>query len=298
MQLPKRWEDLSVAAREPWLARVVELPLPPLTLGLGVSSASIEEMEPAVVSEKVSADPVLAGKVLAVANSAAMGLVEPVTSLERAVVHLGYHLVQIIVVGYHLEAVIGRWPYYPRDHFDYIRRWSSGCSVLAHHIAGAAGMSEQPTVATAALLARLGSLLLALEWAPGRDYQLMTDELARLRYEEQRWGISAPVLSGRLARHWALPEPLPSLLEGLSEPLCRSAVAEEAARRLVVVSVAVVLAAAALGQVTDDAYQVLELPAYQVLLGNVRVQGLVEPVHTSWRDATVQRELEVLTKEG
>jgi len=291
------WEELPAATRDQWAQLMTELTLPPLSLGLGITTEKLAKLAPAEIAALISDDPVLASKLLAVVNSAAMGLAKPVTSLERAVVHLGINLVRIIVVGYHLETIIGRWPRYPRDHFDYIRRWSSAASIIAYHIGSKAKLESTETLGTAALLARLGSFMLGLNWPPGKDYQQVPDEAARLTYERERWSVITPLLSGRLAQNWSLPEPLPTLLTQQCEPLFVDYSDKAGQIDTLVVCLAIVLGAAYLVESEALYEDILAKPPYQILSASIAAHQLHKPCEAAWINKAVKHELAALTSE-
>ena len=54
-QPPKQWEDLPAEIREQWAHLMAELTLPPLSLGLGITTAKLAKLDPG----EVAADPEL-----------------------------------------------------------------------------------------------------------------------------------------------------------------------------------------------------------------------------------------------
>ena len=108
-----------------WQDIIRKIPMPPASFG-NVLSYLHEDRGPDDWVAIVRTDPVLSAKVLSVVNSAAMGLTKPLTDLRRAVIHLGSNITRVIVLAYFVEGLLGKWDHYPRQHFEFIRRWSAG----------------------------------------------------------------------------------------------------------------------------------------------------------------------------
>ena len=286
------WEELPEEVRERWHGLITKISLPPLVFDAGFSREEFDAMEPAELAAKVSTDPLLAGKVLAVANSAAMGLSTPITSLERAVVYLGFNLVQSIMVAYYLEHLFIKWPGFPRAHFDYVRRWSAASCVVAYNIGAGARLSDPATLGTATLLSRLGSLLLGMTRPlPGEEYRQAPNEVARLKLEAERWCVSSPVLSARLVKHWGLPEPLPTLLERSWEPFFMLTPEGQFERFLVVIATSLTVASGYLTTGKPDALTVLDRQCYRMLRENLEEQLLYEAAIGSCAGVRLLKEL-------
>lgn len=265
--------------------------MPPATFG-DVAKTIDRELAPEDWAAIVSADLVLCAKVLSVANSAAMGLVKPLTDVQRAVVHLGSNLTRIIVVGYFVEGLLGKWEHYPRAYFHFIRRWAACTSVLAYQIARAGGLPERDTVGTAALLTRLGSLLLGLEWPPpGDEYVQQADEVARLEYELEKWEISSPIIGAQLARRWGLPAPLPGVIEHHCLPLLKDLPVTDPNRVLTVVAASLVLARGFLRAPTSSAADHLGGTAYLTLQANLTSHNLAQLCAAVWSSPSTGKEL-------
>ena len=286
------WEDLLEDERSEWLNLINGLNLPPLT-----SVGSTDSDDPAVFARQISSDPLLAGKVLAVANSAAMGRSREVQSLEQATVYMGTNLVQTIVVAYQLESMLHERKDYPRKFFTYIRDWAAASSCLGYNIAVNVMRRQASETGTAALLARLGALVLGTaQPRPDAQYPEMQNEAGRLKLETGTWGVTSPVLSGQLARAWGLPEQLCIMLERSWEPLFNEMPDSEESRRLTMVTAAVALGVSAVGNPRFDARTVLERANSEVLKANLRKLGLLDKVVAACASTRTQRDLTALQK--
>jgi HD-like signal output (HDOD) protein len=288
------WEQLPQYTRERWHKLAIELPIPPDAGHSGSGRKRLYELGPDEWEARISRDPVLSGKVLAVANSAAMGQSRRITSVARAVVLLGQNILQAILYAYHLEGVIGRFPDYPRSLFDYIRRWCAASAACGLHLARAAGEEDPPLIGTAALLARLGSLVLGLNWPPpGPEYLDFRDELSRLRYELERFKVASCHLTHAVTSHWNLPDELVWLASGHSLAVAEELDSGASTRQAALTGLAVALGASVAGTSgLDEA--LLARPEYSVLAGNVARLKLDHALTQAVHGEGLQRDLAAL----
>jgi hypothetical protein len=291
-QLPD-WSELPPPVQGTWQTLAADLPLPPDTQFAGPDRQKLYELSPAEWAARIGRDPVLAGKVLAVANSAALGQATAVVSIARAAVLLGYNLLETILIAYHLEGVIGRWPKYPRAHFEHTRDCCAAASVCGFHLAKIAGLADSELLGTSALLARLGALVYGLAWPdPGLEYAQLPDEVSRMRYELERWQVTASHLSGLVARQWGLPVVLQSLLANHSRPLIESVAPDGTGREIISICCATVLGAGAVAG--RPLNRVFAAPEYAQLLQNVNDAGLTFPLSVVLSSEKLARELQAL----
>jgi len=292
----QHWHEIPASDRDFWEGLIGQLTLPPLMTEGEVLNLSSSDCEPQEVVERLRADPLVCAKILAVANSAAMGQARQVTSLERAIVLLGYNLVQAIVTIYYMEYSLRQWPGYSLAHFDFVRRWSAGASVLAHNFARAARTEDPGAVSTATLLARLGSLLLGMSpKPPDSSYHVMPNEISRLRLEQATWNVTSPVLSGRLARLWGLADSTADLVERSWEPLFVELPVNYDARVVLLVGAALVLAAGYLSGPRFDARVVIGRYNNERLKANLDRHELTELLVAGCANPRVQKALRTIT---
>jgi len=292
----QHWSEIAESDRDFWEGLIAKLTLPPLMREGAVLNLSSSDCEPAEVVERLRADPLVCAKILAVANSAAMGQARQVTSLERAIVLLGYNLVQAIVTIYYMEYTLHEWPGYSLAHFDYVRRWSAGASVLAHNCARAARLEDPGSISTATLLARLGSLLLGMSpKPPDSSYHEMPNEISRLRLEQATWAVTSPVLSGQLARLWGLADSTADLIERSWEPLFLELPANYDAKVVLIVGAAIVLAAGYLGGPRFDARVVIGRYNNERLKANLDRHDLTDQLVAVCANTRVLKELKTIT---
>jgi putative nucleotidyltransferase with HDIG domain len=198
------------------LAHLDALPvLPPIALRLLALTAS-EQSAAADVTALLSADAALAAKLLAVANSAAVGARTPVTTLERAIVLLGFSAIRSLVLTLKLfECFPPASTPEERRGFDRREFWkhclAAGCA--ARRIAAARReLGVDPEEAYAAgLLHDIGKL--ALDAVYPRAYGRIAAAAERARgeiadVERGVLGIDHTIAGRRVAERWRLPRPL------------------------------------------------------------------------------------------
>lgn len=292
------WDALPQSVQDYWKQAVSHVNLPPLLSDVVAAGLNLESFDPRELAGMAGRDPVLGAKLLAVANSAKFGLRTPMTSIQRAVVHLGFNLVKTIIVGYQLESSFSNFAAIPKVYLNRVRRWSSCSSVIAFQWAQAADLTDPSTTATAALLSRLGTLVLGLgRPQPTEVYWLQPDELQRLAYEDWQWQVTSPSLSAMLVQHWGLPDPLPELVQRQWEPLAKVLPSSYQNHALTLVAAAVVLAERFIDIPTVGAGEVLDQPPYAQLKENLVANRLLDHLSEVWGSARLQRELSLANEE-
>jgi HD-like signal output (HDOD) protein len=292
------WEDLPQSVRDYWQQAVRQVSLPPLLTDLLAAGLTLDNFDPRELAALAGRDPVLGAKLLAVANSAKFGLRTPMTSIQRAVVHLGFNLVKTITIAYQLETGFGHVAIIPRAYLSRVRRWSSCAAVIAFQWAQAADLTDPSTTATAALLSRLGTLVLSLgQPQPTEMYWLQPDELQRLTYEVTQWQVTSPSLCQMLVKHWGLPDPLPELVQRQWEPLAKKLTPSYQSHALTLVAAALVLAERFIDVPSVTAGEVLDQESYAQLKANLVTNRLLDHLGEVWNSARLQRELGLANEE-
>lgn len=288
----KSWDDLPAPVQTEWMDTVANVKFPPLLTEVIAAGLSLDYYDPRQLADMAGRDPVLGAKLLAVANSAKFGLTTPMTSIQRAVIHLGYNLVKTIMVAYQLEATFDTVTQIPKEHLSLVRRWSSCASVIVFQWGQAADYTDSATTATAALLSRLGTLTLGLGVPPpGEAYLSLPDELSRLEYEQETWGVAVPTLGSLLTQRWGLPDPLPELVQRQWEPLVRELPHSAPNHGLSLIAAALAIGWHYLHDPEVQATAVLEQDAYRRLKANLAANRLLDSLGGLWRSARLQREL-------
>ena len=235
---------------------------------------------------------ILASKILAVANSAQFGLSAPLTSVQRAIVHMGFNLVKTIMMAYQVESSFSKLQHVSAAHLEFVRRWSAGSSILALHWANAVDHSDPSTISTLALLTRLGTIVLGnVEGFADEEYQQIPTAPARLQYEQELWQVSSPTLSGYLASSWGLPESLSTRLGRIWEPLFSELPKDTESQVLVLVCACDTLMLHYIIDPDCDPTEVLDNPDYLFLKKNLSQHELIGALGKLWAGLRLQRDL-------
>jgi len=164
------------------------------------------------VVDLVNTDPVLSAKILRVTNSAAFG-VQKITSLQQAIVLLGFQNIWILVHQLMTSQVLQPFARIDRDEMEGLWRHAAAVAVCARRILLSAGYATHEvgaTVITCALMHDVGKFLLRglqpirreRDDLPGRDEKILPTVLD----EEERYGINHCRLGYLLSTYWKLPE--------------------------------------------------------------------------------------------
>ncbi len=286
------WENLDPVVRDLWKEHLEVLNPPPLLLETDSSKLNIQEFNPRDVADLIYKDAVLASRVLAVANSAQFGLKTPLTSVQRAIVHLGFNLVKNIIMTYQMESSFAKITTLPREHLELVSRWSAGSAIFALHWAKEVDHDDPSTSSTLALLARLGTIVLGSgEGFSFEEYKEIPTIKDRMQFENDHWGITTPVISSQLVTTWELPELLPTLLKRTWEPLYKEVPADSEGKMLVLVCACDALILHYLNEPDCDPGEILERPEYGELKKNLVSHRIIGSLGGLWAGMRLQRDL-------
>lgn len=217
------------------------LPSPPSVLRKICCIVENRESTVEQVVEALKLDPVTAGKVLQLANSAFSGIPRKISSLKNAAALLGLPRVHsLILVSRQISPVIIKAP---EDFFPLERFWRHSIAValiaesIARHYQRYGAIDEQEAY-SAGLLHDIGKLVLAVHHAPrlARAGELGAKEsLPFYKTEEPEW--SHPAMGMHLAALWNFPMELSDAISSHHAPGQRT----EHARIVAIVHVADVM---------------------------------------------------------
>lgn len=188
-----------------------------------VMAASKDGADLKVLMQTASADPALAGWLLALANSPAYGMPSQVESLGLAVALLGAPGVRSAV-----ELMKKSAPQ-PKSDFSEAYESTRTASLIAAALAKKSGKVERGSAFTAGLLRRLGWFVLAT-LQPGDYPNGQVGEVEFCEQERKRFGLSHVEAGAIMANRWRYPEALVGAIgaspvqEGASHPLAAVAV--------------------------------------------------------------------------
>jgi putative nucleotidyltransferase with HDIG domain len=187
------------------LAQADKLPALPQIVARILDMLGDEEANVDILSTHIVSDPAVVGRLLAAANSGALGASGHVESVRQAIMLLGISRVRDITLA---TAIIDRFKAVPP--FDARKLWlhSVGVAICGQEVARSAGLSVDVAY-TAGLLHDVGQLLLVAV-DPERYAEVLTRRTERdidiVDAEREYLGVDHAHVGGELARHWKLPE--------------------------------------------------------------------------------------------
>jgi HD-like signal output (HDOD) protein len=196
--------DAAVAHRLPEIGRLVSLPHTMYTL---LSLLMDEKTQPRDLELVLEQDPALAAKVISLSNSAFYGLTQPVSTIDRAILIIGFKELEFIAVGLGLSETFDL-SQVPRG-FDGEGLWLHCLSVswIARELAMITRACEPSEAMITGLLHELGIIILVSKF-PQQFQQLLelTDAGVPFLEAEASLGLKHSVIGYLLARNWNLPE--------------------------------------------------------------------------------------------
>lgn len=184
------------------------LPVLPAVVMKVIDLVDQDDVSAEQLQRTISMEPALSSKVLQLANSAYYGLSRQVSTIQQAVMVLGFQAIKNLVLGISAFQVLrGAKPMSPAD----IALWehSFACAGVASELAKLKRMSlrQSETVFMGGLLHDIG--LLYLRQHANSDLQRLErvadGSLTRHEAERQALGIDHAEIGGLIADHWQLP---------------------------------------------------------------------------------------------
>lgn len=198
--------DLPPERRAAYLQTFKEVPRPPKLLRHLMSPEFLEAANSAQLVELISAEPLIAAKVLGAVNSPLYGLKTQVTSAGQAVTYLGLNQVRSLCLQYILISAFKADSAERQQVLERTWRASALASELAQQLCFRLELAQPGTTVSAVVLSFLGRLATAatmpralLQQIPSRDL------LARAMAEQQQMGLPASEIGRLLMAEWGLP---------------------------------------------------------------------------------------------
>jgi HD-like signal output (HDOD) protein len=196
--------DASVAHRLPDIGRLVSLPQTTYTL---LSLLMNEKTLPRDLERVLEQDPALAAKVISLSNSSFYGLETPVSTLDRAILVIGFKELEFMAMGLGLSETFDLSQVPPG--FDGEGLWLHCLSVswIARELAYLSKAVEPEEAMITGLLHELGIIILVSKF-PLQFQQLLELVDAGMSFFEAEGalGLKHNVIGYLLARNWNLPQ--------------------------------------------------------------------------------------------
>jgi len=201
-------EDLKTTVRGEILS-VKDLPTLPHVLEEVTKLVEDPDASSEAIARVIATDQVLSAKVLKMVNSPIYGFPGRISSIQHALVLLGFNVIRGIIISTSVfdmmvQAMKGLWEH------------SLGCATACNIIARRAGFEDPEEYAVAGLLHDLGKVVTAVQLPELHQSILDTVEAKQLTYfqaEKDVMGFGHDRINAWLARHWGLP---PNIREAMS----------------------------------------------------------------------------------
>lgn len=156
-----------------------------------------------VVTDIVERDPAMAAKILQIVNSSYFGLAVSISSIERAITHLGLDLVKSLTLSAHVFGLLGSAKT-PSSLATLQERSLAGARLARHFAAN----GDSDSAFTAAMLRDIGQVVLAVGSPERSDILAKRAELTGKPLhvvERERLGVSHAEVGAYLLGLWGLP---------------------------------------------------------------------------------------------
>lgn len=212
------------------------------------------------VARNIAMDPVIAAKVLRLANSARFRGAREATSVEDAAMRLGFNTLRTLVLA---SAVTGAFR--TDSGFDLKAFWIHTFQVagICRLLAKQCGEAVE-TAFTCGMMHNIGELLIqtgAPELAAQLNRSGKTDSAQRVALETLQLGFGFPEVGAELARRWQLPKIMQDAIAYQGKP--SQAPADMPLPRLIAQAVQIAETVRAHGGVNDEAKEALVGPLFE-----------------------------------
>ncbi|WP_349920255.1 HDOD domain-containing protein [Aeromonas veronii] len=220
-------EAASAMSMDRLFDKIKQLPTIPKLLHELMQSFSDENARIDEIAAKIAMDQVISVKVLRMANSAALRRGNEVTSIEQAVIRLGFNRLRSVVVASGIISSFKAPPSFDKHHF-----WTQTFQVatIARTLAQQTRVVDAETAFTCALIHNIGELLIQSTLPEEAELINLAMEKGSSRVDAQRemLGYDYAQLGAELARRWNLAESFVDAIAQQLDPLSYRPVSKEA----------------------------------------------------------------------
>ncbi len=207
--------------------KIKQLPTIPKLLHELMQSFNDENARIDEIAAKIAMDQVISVKVLRMANSAALRRGNEITSIEQAVIRLGFNRLRSVVVASGIISSFKAPPGFDKHHF-----WTQTFQVatIARTLAQQTTSVDPETAFTCALIHNIGELLIQSTLPEEAGLINLAIEKGSSRVDAQRemLGYDYAQLGAELARRWNLSPAFVDAIAQQLDPLSHDPVSKEA----------------------------------------------------------------------
>lgn len=194
-----------------------QLPTVPSIVQELIASFDRDDIDVASLASKVGKDQVISAKVLRLANTAHFGSPRQISSVEDAVIVLGFDKLRTLVIASGIAGMS-----IPIPEFDKLHYWRYNLNV-ANTAKLLAKMARQnaEVAFTAGLLHSIGQLLIhiAMPADAAAVEKLVANGASRIASEMNTFGFNHSEVGAELARRWNFPQVIQDAIRHHHEPL-------------------------------------------------------------------------------
>lgn len=207
--------------------KIKQLPTIPQLLHELMQSFGDENAQIDKIAARIAMDQVISAKVLRLANSAALRRGHDITSIEQAVIRLGFNRLRSLVVA---SGIIGSFKAPPS--FDKHAFWTETFRVatIARLLAQHAREMDPETAFTCALIHNIGELLIQSTLPEEAEliHLAVQQGTSRVDAQRQMLGYDYAQLGAELARRWQLAPAFVTAIAQQLDPLAQQPVSRDA----------------------------------------------------------------------
>lgn len=194
-----------------------ELPTIPEVVQELIQSFDNDDFDVDDIAKKVGMDQVLTAKVMRLANSAKYGGNRTISSVNEAVVRMGFNALRTLVLASGFTSA-----FKAPEGFDLNQFWrdSFGVAELSRWLAGRSA-AEAETAFTCGMLSNIGRLMVHLMLPEkAQEIERVVEKGGnRLELERDAWGFTSDEAGARVAKMWKFPASIVDGISHQSEPL-------------------------------------------------------------------------------
>jgi len=152
----------------------------------------------------ISKDHILASKLLKLVNSAFYGFPQRISSLNSAIILLGFNVIKSLIISASIFEVMEAQDVELWEH-------SLGCAVVCNVLARHLGVKDPEEISTAGLIHDIGKVAIKMELP--KEYEMITalsqeKKISRFEAEREILGLDHAEVGSWLAKSWNLPNKL------------------------------------------------------------------------------------------
>ena len=202
----QRADDLPEERKKVYASTFRNIPRPPKLLDHLLSPGFVNAASSSQLVDLITAEPLIAARVIAAINSPAYGLKVPVSSIGQAVTYLGLNTVRSLCLQYILIASFKSDSAERKKMLDAAWRSSALASELMQQLSQRLGFDDRSSMVSAVVLSFLGRLATTASVSREELAAIVPDGLlARAISEQKLLGLGSSQIGRLLMIDWGLP---------------------------------------------------------------------------------------------